>query len=83
MIQTAKDYGADFAFVGGLTLFGEGPADCKTLYYQALEKHLPELVPKYKSLFRIFFAPPKEYQTALEEKSKSLCAKYGIKYGII
>ena len=83
MIKTAKDYEADFILVGSLTLFGEGPTDCKTLYYQVLEKYFPELVPKYKSLFRIFFAPPKEYQTALEEKSKSLCTKYGIKYGII
>jgi len=36
MIKTAKDYGADFAFVGALTLFGKGPTDCKTLYYKVL-----------------------------------------------
>ncbi len=83
MIKTAKDYEADFVLVGGLTLFGNGPTDCKTLYYKALEKHFPELVPKYKSLFRIFFAPPKEYQKELAEKSKRLCGRYGIKYGII
>lgn len=83
VIKTAKDYGAEFVLVGGLTLFGKGPADCKTLYYRALEKHFPELVPKYKSLFRIFFAPPKEYQKELEEKSKRLCDKYGIRYRII
>ena len=83
MIRTAKYYGADFVLVGGLTLFGKGPQDCKTLYYRALEKHFPELEPKYKSLFRIFFAPPKEYQKRLEEKSKSICRKFRIKYGII
>ena len=38
MIKTAKDYGANFALVGALTLFGNGPADCKTLYYRVLEK---------------------------------------------
>jgi len=32
MIKTAKDYGADYVFVGTLILFGNGPADCKTLY---------------------------------------------------
>jgi len=82
-IRTVKEYGADFIFVGGLTLFGKGPADCKTLYYKFLEKHYPELVPKYKSLYRIFWAPSKEYQKELEEKSKRLCEKYGIKNRII
>ena len=83
MIKTAKSYGADFALVGALTLFGKGPQDCKTLYYKALEKHFPELVPKYRSLYRIFFAPPKEYQKELEEKSKKICEKYGIRHRII
>jgi len=82
-IRTVKEYGADFIFIGGLTLFGKGLLDCKTLYYKFLEKHYLELVPKYKSLYRIFFAPSKEYQRELEEKSKSLCEKYGIKNRII
>ena len=82
-IRTAKEYGADFIFVGGLTLFGKGPADCKTLYYKFLEKYHPELLPKYKSLYRIFFAPSKEYQKELEERSTRLCEKYGIKNRII
>lgn len=75
MIKTARDYGAEFALVGTLTLFGEG----KRLYYKTLEKYFPELVPKYKSLFRILFAPPKEYQKELEEKARRLCLKYGIR----
>jgi hypothetical protein len=82
-IGTIKEYGVDFIFVGSLTLFGKGPADCKTLYYKFLEKYYPELVPKYKSLYRIFFAPPKEYQKELDEKSRRLCEKYGIKNRII
>jgi DNA repair photolyase len=83
MIKTARDYGADFVLVGALTLFGNKPADCKTLYYKFLEKCYPEIVPKYKSLFRIFFQPSKEYQKELEEKSKRLCEKYGIKNSIV
>jgi hypothetical protein len=31
MIKTAKEYGAEYAFVGSLTLYGKGPADCRTL----------------------------------------------------
>jgi len=79
MIKAGKDYGAEFVLVGGLTLYGEG----KELYYRTLGRHLPELVPKYKSLFRIFFAPPREYQKGLEERSKRLCEKYGIRHRIL
>jgi len=82
-IRIVKEYGADFIFVGGLTLFGKGPADCKTLYYNFLEKHYPDLVPKYRNLYRIFFAPSKEYQKELEERAKRICDKYGIKNRII
>jgi len=83
MLKTAKDYGADFVFVGGLTLFGKNPTDCKTLYYKFLEKYEPELVPKYKSLFRIFFFPSKDYQKGLEERTNRLCEKYGLKNGLV
>ena len=38
MIKTAKEYEADFVFVGVLTLFGNKSADCKPLYYKFLEK---------------------------------------------
>jgi DNA repair photolyase len=83
MIKTAKEYGAKFVLVGALTLFGDKPADCKTLYYKFLEKYYPKLIPKYKSLFRIFFQPSKEYQKELEEKAKRLYEKYGVKNNII
>lgn len=83
MIRTTKDYGADFVLVGALTLFGNGPADSKTLYYNVIEKYFPELIPKYKSLFRIFPMPPKKYQKELEERSKELCSRYGMRYGIV
>jgi DNA repair photolyase len=83
MIKTAKEHNADFVLVGSLTLFGKGPLDCKTLYYKFLEKNFPELIPKYKSLYRIFIAPPKEYQKKLEVKAKMFCEKYGIKNRIV
>jgi hypothetical protein len=55
----------------------------QTYYYKFLEKHYPELLPKYKSLFKIFFQPPREYQKEIEEKSKKLCDMYGIRNRII
>jgi len=74
MIKAAKDYGADYAFVGTLTLFGDGPADCKTLYYKFLERYYPDLIPKYRSLFRGSFKPPREYEDKLEERATKIRA---------
>lgn len=83
MIRTAKDYGADFVFVGTLTLFGDKPTGSKMLYYRFLEKYYSELLPQYKNLFERSYQPPKKYRKNLEEKSKKLCKKYRIKNGII
>ena len=65
MIRTAKEYGADFIMAAGLTLFGDGPQDCKTRYYQVLEKHFPRLAPKTRALFDNSFSPSREYQREL------------------
>jgi len=83
MIETAKDYGAKYVFVGTLTLFGSKPSDSRTLYFKFLERYFPELLPKYESLYRSSFEPPKEYQRELEERSRRLCVKYGVKHGIV
>jgi len=79
MIKVAGEIGADYIFVGALTLYGVG----KELYYKVLEKHFPGLLPKYKSLFRIFSQPSRDYQIKLEERAKRLCKKYGVKYRIL
>ncbi len=83
VIKKSKDYGAEFILVGSLTLFGKGPADSRTLYYRFLKENHPELLPKYRSLYRIFPVPPREYQRELDERAKSLCRKHGIKPRII
>jgi len=78
MVLTAKEYGAKYIFVGALTLFGAG----KKLYLKTLQKHFPELVPKYEKLFR-GHAPPQSYQHRLEKTAKELCKRHGIKYKIL
>jgi DNA repair photolyase len=83
MVKTVKEHGGDYIFVGGLTLHGKGTEDCKTLYYKALEQHFPALISKYKSLYRIFFAPPGEYQKRLDELAGKFCRIYGIRYKIV
>lgn len=83
MIGKMKEYGADFILVAGLTLFGDKPSDCKVRYFDALEKHFPELVGKTKKLFGGSFAPPEKYQHDLAKLAEKLAAKHGIKTGIL
>jgi len=75
MIRTAKEYNADYVFIGALTLYGAG----KTLYYKILEKHYPELLPKYEKLFKGSFQPEKSYQNHLYKTAKTLTKKYKIR----
>ncbi|MEQ8425070.1 MAG: hypothetical protein RIA63_10195, partial [Cyclobacteriaceae bacterium] len=83
MIMAAKKYKADYILMGGLTLFGNGPADSKTLYYRFLEKNYPQLVTEYKKLYRIFPMPPKQYVSKLDSTVKTLCKKHGMRNSII
>ena len=83
MIQLAKDRGADFILVGGLTLFGDNPNDCKPVYYNLLKKHFPYLLEKYKRLFGNSFYPTHVYQKELTERANKLCKKHDIKHNII
>lgn len=79
MIKVAKEFQTDYVFVGALTLYGIG----RELYYKILEKYFPELVSKYKQLFKIFNQPSKAYQLRLEKKARELCEKYGVRYRIL
>lgn len=78
MVSAARDCGVKFVFIGALTLFGEA----KQLYYRALEKRYPELIPKYEALFRGSFTPDRSYRMRLEQKAIQLCRKYGVSYQI-
>lgn len=83
MIFTAKKYGADYVLIGGLTLFGKEEASSKTLYYKFLERYHPHLVQQYKSLYKIWPFPPKEYHENINEVVKKICAKYKIRNSIL
>jgi len=83
MIVTAKDYGADYCMVGALTLYGRGPSDSKTLYYNFLRKERPDLIVKYESLYGETFQPRMEYQRKLEDRAKRICLRHGVKYRIV
>lgn len=83
IIATAKEHQADYILVGGLTLFGNGTADSKTLFYKFLERYDASLLPKYNQLYGSDFYVPFSYQNKLKEKAEWLCKKYKIRNSIL
>jgi hypothetical protein len=76
MIIAAKSYGADYVLAGGLTIFGNGPSDSKTLYYRFLHHHYPDLLPAYEKMYGNNFYASWKYQDELKQKITRLCKKY-------
>lgn len=83
IIAAAKHYQADYILTGGLTLFGDGPADSKTLFYRFLERYDSSLLPKYKQLYSGNFYTSFTYQQKLKKKAAELCAKHNIRNNIL
>ena len=83
IISHAKEYEADYILVGGLTLFGNGIADSKTLFYKFLQRYDSSLLPKYEQLYGPNFYTPFPYQDQLKERSNKLCRKYNIRNSIL
>ncbi len=83
MIIAAKESGADYILIGGLTLFGKEQADGKTLYYKFLERYDVSLLPKYQELYKENFYTPFHYQDQLKEKATRLCMKHNIRNSIL
>ena len=83
MFRAFKDAGVHYIFPASLTLFGNGPADSKTLVFRAIEKHYPHLLEKYRKFFSYGYQMPTYYYSALEKKTNELCEKYGLKNRIL
>ncbi len=83
IIAAAKEYGADYILTGGLTLFGTGMANSKTLFYKFLERYDNSLLPKYQQLYGSNFYTSFSYQNKLKEKAEHLCKKYTIRNRIL
>ncbi len=83
IVSAAKEHGAQYILIGGLTLFGKNAADSRTLYFNFLKKYNPSLIPKYENLYGINFFPPKQYLQELKQKAIKICAKYKIRQNIL
>ncbi len=77
--RIVRDFSPDYIFVGALTLNGLG----RQLYYRVLDRHFPELLPKYRGLFRSSNQPCRGYRMRLEEVARSLCERYNLRYKIL
>ena len=82
IIASAKEYGANFIFIAGLTLFGNGEKDSKELFFKFLSAHYPHLIEKYKEMYGSVYYPSWQYQQQLKRRADALCEKYKIKNSI-
>jgi DNA repair photolyase len=82
LIIAAKENGADYILIGGLTLFGNGVADSKTLYHKFLAKQFPDLISSYEKLYGSFYYPSHFYNNTLNSLAEELCQKHRIRRSI-
>jgi len=83
IISGAKQHKANYILVGGLTLFGSGVADSRTLYFKFLERYNPSLISRYQELYGINYFPPRYYLQQLKLKAEAICAKHKIRSSIL
>ncbi|HEU4860638.1 MAG TPA: radical SAM protein [Chitinophagaceae bacterium] len=82
IIAAAKQYGANFIFIAGLTLFGNDERDSKQLVFKFLRNHYPHLIEKYEEMYGSVHYPSWQYQQQLKRRGDVLCEKYEIKNSI-
>ena len=70
MVKIANEINVDYVFFGDLSLYGVG----KEIYFKVLEKYFPDLIEKYRELYK-GVSPKKEYKNRLYNTSKKLCKK--------
>lgn len=83
IIAAAKEHDADYLLAGGLTLFGTGAADSKTLFYKFLERYDASLLPAYQRLYGDNYYAPIAYQNELKRKAARLSGKYLVRNTIL
>lgn len=82
IIASARQYGANFVFIAGLTLFGNDERDSKQLVFKFLKNHYPHLIEKYEEMYGSVYYPSWLYQQQLKRRADALCEKYKIKNSI-
>jgi DNA repair photolyase len=75
MVNIFSKAGADFVLAGGLTLFGNGQADSRTLFLKFIERKHPELLVKYQEMYAGPF-PPYGYARNFYQVFDAICHRY-------
>jgi DNA repair photolyase len=83
LFSAFRNAGANYAMPATITLFGDQPADSKTLMMRAIKKHYPELEQKYLSYFKNGSEMPEFYQKAFYKKMQELAEAYNMPNRII
>lgn len=83
LFSTFKSYKVHYVLPATLTLYGDGPADSKTLMLKAIRKHYPELENRYINYFKTGSEMPQFYQNAFYKKMKELCSEYDMHDSIL
>jgi DNA repair photolyase len=82
IIVSAKQHGANFILIAGLTLFGNDKRDSKQLVFSFLRNHYPHLIEKYEHMYGSVYYPVWQYQQQLKGRADALCGKHKIKNSI-
>lgn len=83
MFAAFKQNGAHYCLPVDLTLFGEEPSNSKTLVLNAVEKHYPQYLKKYKSYFDHGTEMPARYRQAFYKKMAELAGSYELRNKIV
>ncbi len=83
MFSIFKDKKVDYVLPATITLFGKGRADSKVLVFNAIQKHFPELIEKYKRFFSGSNELPFYYRNAFYKKMKELAQEYALPDNIV
>ncbi len=83
LFSTFRDSKVHYVLPATITLFGNGPADSKTLMLRAIQKHYPELEQRYLNYFKDGSEMPTFYREAFYKKMKEMCVEYGVRDRIL
>lgn len=76
MFEAFTDHGAQYVMPATITLFGNEKSDSKTLVLRAVQKHYPDLLPKYQRFFANSNELPEYYQKAFHAKMEEMAVMY-------
>jgi DNA repair photolyase len=82
IVASAKQYGANYILIAGLTLFGNDERDSKQLVFRFLRNNYPDLLEKYEKMYGSVYYSSWQYQQELKKRGDTLCEKYKIRNSI-